>query len=124
VAEPPIAVRQPRVLPSGLTTAELAERADAAVDAGEAGPALEALLDVATAYARDGRADAALDACYAALVLDPDNVGLHLALVDLYAERDWSALVGEKLDLLARLVKLDGDEDAMAEVATARAERS
>ena len=34
----------------------------------------------------------------------PDDVGLHLALVELYDGRGWVTLAGEKLDLLDRLV--------------------
>ena len=70
---------------------------------------LDRLLDLASGYRRDGRADAALDTCYLALSVAPDDVGLHLALVELYDERGWTSLAGEKLDLLDRLAALDGD---------------
>ena len=50
-----------------------------------------------------------MDACYAALSLEPDHVVLHLALVQLYEEQGWSALATEKLDLLERLVSLGED---------------
>ena len=74
------------------------------------GVALDQLLDLASGYRRDGQADAALDTCYLALSIAPDDVGLHLALVELYDERGWSSLATEKLDLLDRLAALDGDE--------------
>ena len=66
---------------------------------------------------------AALDACYLALSLGPDDTGLHLALVELYDERGWTALATEKLDLVAALVDLDGREDAIGRVAAARSDR-
>ena len=110
-----------RDLPPGRTAEELATRADAAVDAGEPGPALEALLDLAAAHHRGGRIDASLDACYLALAFDPDNVGLHLALVELYEQRGWSAAATGKLDLLEGLARLDADDEALARIALARA---
>ena len=69
------------------------------------------------------RRDAALDTCYLALSLAPDDVGLHLALVELYDERGWQSLAGEKLDLLDRLTGLDADPDRAARVAAARGAR-
>ena len=72
---------------------------------------LERLLDLAAATAADGQMAAATSTpatwrCRC----DPDHVGLHLALVELYDEqrlgRRWPA---EKLDLLDRLVVLDDD---------------
>jgi tetratricopeptide (TPR) repeat protein len=100
---------------------ELTARAEAAAAAGEPGPAVEATLALAAFHAREGRIDAALDACYAALTFDPDNVGLHLALVELYAGRGWNALATEKLALLDRIARLDEDGDASAAIAGARA---
>lgn len=112
-----------REVPAGVSTTELVARAEAALDAGTGGPAVEALLDAAAAHLRDGHADAALDACYTALSLDPDSVDLHLTLVELYDERGWDALAGEKLDLVASLARLDADEGALARVAAVRAGR-
>lgn len=113
-----------RDLPPGVDTAELARVADQALAAGPPGPALERLLDLAAAYRREGRIDAALDACYVALSCDPDNIGLHLALVELYEERGWTVVAGEKLDLVEALARLDADGDALARIATARAARA
>ena len=87
------------------------------------GGSLDRLLDLASGYRRDGQADAALDTCYVALSVAPDDVGLHLALVELYDERGWTSLAGEKLDLLDRLAALDGDAHTSALVAGARAGR-
>ena len=87
------------------------------------GRAGESLLDLAAAYRRDGHIDAALDACYLALSIDPDDAGLHLALVELYDKRGWAALATDKLDLMAALAGLDGDEVANARIAAARNDR-
>jgi tetratricopeptide (TPR) repeat protein len=108
-------------IPVGATGAEMAARAEAAVDAGVPGPAVDALLDLAAVHTRDGLVDAALDACYAAVSFDPDNVALHLTLVELYAGRGWDGLAGEKLDLLERLARLDEDEQALINIAGVRA---
>jgi tetratricopeptide (TPR) repeat protein len=123
-AEPePVEVSSPtsRALPEGATLAELAAKAEAAVEARVPEPAVEALLDLAALHARDGRIDAALDACYSAVTFDADNIALHLALAELYAERGWTSLVSEKLSLLHRLGELDGDGETLADVAAVRA---
>jgi tetratricopeptide (TPR) repeat protein len=107
-AEPvPIRAALDRDLADDLDVSGLAVRADDAVAAGDPAVALPLMLDLAAAYQRDGRTDAALDACYRALSLEPDDIGLHLALVELYDDRGWSTLAVEKLDLLDRLVALD-----------------
>jgi tetratricopeptide (TPR) repeat protein len=124
-AEPaPVPVRRPldRDLPPEAMIADLEARARDAADAGTPGPALEAHLDLAAAYRRDGHVDAALDACYAALTFDPDGFGLHLALVELYDEAGWSAAALDKLALTERLAVLDDDAEALAMVAAARAD--
>jgi tetratricopeptide (TPR) repeat protein len=120
----PVAVRAAldRDLPDDLDVAELAARANDAVAAGDASAALPLLLDLAAAHGRDGHIDAALDACYLALSLEPDDIGLHLALVELYDDRGWTVLAAEKLDLLDRLVTLDGGAGA-ERVAAARGAR-
>ncbi|MEO5965922.1 MAG: hypothetical protein ABIR11_10695, partial [Candidatus Limnocylindrales bacterium] len=76
-----------RDLPRDADAAALGAAAEAAIDVGDAAAALERYLDIAALQRRAGRIDAALDACYLALSLDPDNVGLHLGLVALYDER-------------------------------------
>ncbi|HEY5629867.1 MAG TPA: hypothetical protein VIR16_10180 [Candidatus Limnocylindrales bacterium] len=125
VAEPQVIApaRPPRLVPPDVTVAELEARAESAVDAGATEEALEAKLDLAALHARDGRVEAALDACYGALSLDPDSVALHLALAELYTQRGWETLASEKLGLLERIARLDGDEAVVAEVAGLRAAR-
>ena len=106
-APPPYRPPLDRDLPADLDVAALARSAEGALERRVPGVGLDELLDLASAYRRDGRADAALDTCYLALSLAPDDVGLHLALVELYDERGWTSLAGEKLDLLDRLSALD-----------------
>ena len=112
-----------RDLPPGMDIRQLARLAEEAVDAGDATLAVDRLLDLAAANRLYGTQDAAIDACYQGLSLAPDDVGLHLALVQLYDEHGWGALASEKLGLLDRLVGLDEDTDGQARVAAARAAR-
>jgi len=127
VPVPPIAPAYRRALDreleAGLDATALALLAEDALDAEDREAALERLLDLAAAYRRDGHIDAALDACYLGLSLDPDDTGIHLALAELYDERGWSALATEKVDLVATLVALDGGADAIGRVAAARSDR-
>ncbi len=122
--EPRLARRAPRVISAGVTVADLSASVEAATDAGAPERALEAMLDLAALHARDGRIEAALDACYTALSLDPDSVALHLALVELYTQRGWDLLATEKLELLERIARLDGDEGTVAEIAGLLATRA
>jgi tetratricopeptide (TPR) repeat protein len=121
-ASPRIRAALDRDLPDDLDPEELARVLDDALQE-PAGGGVERLLDLAAAYRRQGRIDGALDACYHALSLDPDNLGLHLALVELYDERGWAALANEKLALLDRLATLDDDVSATERVAAARTAR-
>ena len=111
-----------RDVPDDVDLAALVLEAEAVTGPGDATTSAR-FLDLAAAAFRTGRVDAALDACYQGLSLDPDDVNLHLALVQLYDERGWSTLAGEKLDLLARIADLDGDPDAAGRVAAARVGR-
>ncbi len=49
----------------------------------------------------------------------PSDLETHLVLVDLYLARDWSALAAEKLELLARLAELSGDDEGAKRVCAA-----
>lgn len=120
---PPIRAALDRDLPPSLDSGVLGRTVEEAIARGET-PTLDRLLDLAAALRRDGRIDGALDACYLALSLAPDDVGLHLALVQLYDERGWTTLASEKLDLLGRLVVLDEDDTGAARLAAARTARS
>ena len=112
-----------RDLPSDASPEELTWLVEVALDRRDPADAVERLLDLAAADLRLGHASAAMDACYAALSLEPDHVVLHLALVQLYEEQGWSALATEKLDLLDRLVSLGEDAEGAGLVAAARAGR-
>ncbi len=122
VAEPEALVGSAldRDVPADASIDELTRLAEDALDGKRPDEALERLLDLAAANRRLAHVDAALDACYAALGLDPDNVGLHLALVQLYDEHGWTVLATEKLDLLDRLVSLSDDPEGATRVASAR----
>jgi hypothetical protein len=113
-----------RDLPPGIELDGLARLAEAALDAGDTGLAIDRLLDLAAANRLYGTQDAAVDACYQGLSLAPDHLGLHLALVQLYDERGWGALASEKLGLLDRLTALDEDPGAAARVEAAKAARA
>jgi hypothetical protein len=105
-----------------VDVAVLAAAAEEAVLRGDVA-AVDQLLDLAAVHRRAGRTDAALDACYLALSVVPADVGLHLGLVELFDDRGWSPLAVEKLELLDRLVSLEGDGAAVARVAAARVAR-
>ncbi len=122
----PVAYRRAldRDLEPGVDAATLAARAEAAADVGDRGPATELRLDLAAAHRREGHIDAALEACYLALSVAPDDTGLHLALVELYDERGWAALATEKMDLIEALVDLVGEAEAIGRVAAARSDRA
>jgi len=99
--------------------ATLSSLADEALAASDPGLAAATLLRLARAQRRAGRLNAALDACYLALSLAPDDPHLHLELVALYDTRGWTTTADEKMALLRRLVELDGDLDAIGRVESA-----
>ncbi|MEW6223577.1 MAG: tetratricopeptide repeat protein [Chloroflexota bacterium] len=119
-AVPAIRAALDRDLLEDVDADTLARAADAEIDAGDMAAALGHLLDLAATHRRQGSAEAAIDACYVGLSLRPDDVDLHLALVELYDDRGWTVLAAEKLDLLERIATLDEDADATARVAAAR----
>jgi tetratricopeptide (TPR) repeat protein len=87
----------------------LSEGAEALLDAGDMPRALDGFRAAVAAHRYEGHTAAALDACYLALGIAPDDADLHLMLVELYLERGWRAPAVEKLILLARLADLDGN---------------
>jgi tetratricopeptide (TPR) repeat protein len=108
-ASPPLPPVPP--VPSLGESIALTDLADAAVARGDATEARRLLLEAAAGHARAGRPDAALDACATAVALGPADPDAHLALAELYLERGWRGLAGEKLDLLGRLAELTADDD-------------
>jgi tetratricopeptide (TPR) repeat protein len=87
----------------------LGAAAEEALAAGDHPAALTGLLAAAAAHRAAGRSVAAIDACYLALPIAPDDVDLHLLLAELYLERGWRAPAADKLVLLARLASLADD---------------
>lgn len=83
--------------------------AEAALAAGDHVAARDGLLAAAVAHRSVGRSVAAIDACYLALAIAPDDVDLHILLAELYLERGWRAPAADKLVLLARLASLADD---------------
>ena len=83
--------------------------AEEALAAGDHDAARVGLLAAAAAHRSVGRSVAAIDACYLALAIAPDDVDLHLLLAELYLERGWRGPAADKLVLLARLASLAED---------------
>jgi tetratricopeptide (TPR) repeat protein len=122
-AEPePLAATEPTVeaepLPEPVEAEPLPEPVDGnligaaaeeALAAGDHVAAREGLLAAAAAHRSVGRSVAAIDACYLALAIAPDDVDLHLLLAELYLERGWRAPAADKLVLLGRLASLADD---------------
>ena len=119
-AAPAIRAALDRDLAADIDVEAIARAVDDAIDGHRVDEAREGILDAAATYRRVGDIDAALDACYRGLSLAPDDVDLHLALVELYEDQGWSELATEKLDLLERLGAIDGNDQALARVAVAR----
>jgi tetratricopeptide (TPR) repeat protein len=90
----------------------LSTEAEAAVAAGDAARAAGLLRAAIVAHRRLGQPNAALDVAVRALALEPVDLDLHVALAELYVERGWRPLAGEKLRLLARLATIAADDDA------------
>ncbi len=98
--------------PEPLEASAFEDRAEAALEAGDPAAARVALVAAADAHAEADRPDAALDACYRALALDPTEPSVHLALVRRYRQRGWERLADEKQALLVRLGELAADGPA------------
>lgn len=106
----------------GFDGVALADEAEAALDAGDLAAARDGWLRAAGAHRRIGHRDAALDACYLALSLAPDDPELHLTLAELYVEQGWRSHAADKLVLLARLAELNGDATTRARLCAIAAE--
>jgi len=86
--------------------------AEQALDGRDAAAARRAYVTAATALGAAGLLAAALDACYIALGLGPQDPAPQLALAELYIQLGWASRAADKLVLLGRLVDLDGDTAA------------
>jgi tetratricopeptide (TPR) repeat protein len=102
--------REPEPEPEPVDATAIGAAAEDALAAGDHAAAREGLLAAAAAHRTAGRSVAAIDACYLALAIAPDDVDLHLLLAELYLERGWRAPAADKLVLLARLASFADDE--------------
>ena len=109
----PVAAAEPTIdvepLPEPVDGNLIGAAAEEALAAGDHVAARAGLLAAAAAHRSVGRSVAAIDACYLALAIAPDDVDLHLLLAELYLERGWRAPAADKLVLLARLASLADD---------------
>lgn len=93
----------------------VAMAADAAVR-GDERTAVGAYVAAAAEYQELGSLDAALDACFRALVVSAGAPGIHLRMARVYLQRGWTDLAAERLVLLDRLLTLDEDPPARDEL--------
>lgn len=98
----PAAVVAPPPDPVALTI-----EAERLLDAHDHAGARERYLAAAVAFEAEGLLAAAIDACCVALAFAPDDVDVHLRLVELYLAAGWDAPAADKLALLGRLTELD-----------------
>jgi tetratricopeptide (TPR) repeat protein len=110
-AEPELELEpEPEPEPQPVDATAIGAAAEEALAAGDHTAAREGLLAAAAAHRTAGRSVAAIDACYLALAIAPDDVDLHLLLAELYLERGWRTPAADKLVLLARLATFADDE--------------
>lgn len=115
-AVPPEAPRPPD--PALLTLA-----VEAALEAGDLDEARRRALAAANGHRAVGHSNAAMDACYQALAIQPSDPEVHLLLAELYLDRGWRGPAADKLVLLGRLTRLTDDATTRArlcELASAR----
>jgi tetratricopeptide (TPR) repeat protein len=108
-AEQPVVEAAPEPPPEPVDAAVVGAAAEEALAAGDHAAARTGLLAAAAAHRAAGRSVAAIDACYLALAIAPDDADLHLLLAELYLERGWRGPAADKLVLLARLASLMDD---------------
>ena len=104
----PIGHEAPLPPPPFDPAAAMAAVEDAAA-AGDADTTREAALAAAIGFRAGGQLHAAIDACYQALATSPADLGIHLALAELYIDRGWRSVAADKLVLLTSLVDLEAD---------------
>ncbi len=85
--------------------------------AGRAAEAASLLLAVATAEREAGELDAALDACFALMAIDPADPATQLELAANQVARGWTALAADKIRLLERLDGFRSDGGSAAAIA-------
>ncbi len=90
--------------------------------AGDPAGAARLYVEAAGAYLGTGAVDTAVDACLRALSGAPADTDVHLALARIDVATGHDARAADRLDLLGRLLSLEGDEAGVARVAAFRAE--
>ncbi|MFN8622250.1 MAG: hypothetical protein U0869_16080 [Chloroflexota bacterium] len=83
---------------------------------GDIRAAVEGYVSAAGEYQSSGELEAALDACYRALIVAAGAPGIHLRMAAIYFQRGWLDHGVERLVLLDRLLQLDDDPPARAEL--------
>ena len=104
--EPPV---EPEPEPEPIDAIAVGAAAEEALARGDNAVARDGLIAAAGAHRAAGRSVSAIDACYLALAIAPDDVDLHLLLAELYLDRGWRSLATDKLVLLGRLAGLEED---------------
>jgi hypothetical protein len=89
--------------------------------AGDPAGAAALYVEAAAAYLEMGAVDTAVDACLRALSGAPAGTDVHLALARIDFATGHDARAADRLDLLGRLLSLEGDEAGFARVAAFRA---
>jgi tetratricopeptide (TPR) repeat protein len=93
------------------------EAAALAIPGGDRDTARRAYLDAAKALASADLRDAALDACFCALEVAPDDLDIHLTLAEIYAHAGWHEHLTAKAEVLDRFFGLGPYEDERARLA-------
>jgi tetratricopeptide (TPR) repeat protein len=94
-----------------------------ALETGDLAEARRRALAAAAGHRAVGQFNAAMDACYQALAIEPSDPDVHLLLAELYLDRGWRGPAADKLVLLGRLSRLTDDgatRTRLCELATAR----
>lgn len=107
--------RPPTARPFDRVAARL--QAEEHLAAGRTADATPLLLAVATAEREAGELDAALDACFTLLAIDPADPATQLELAANQVARGWTALATDKVRLLERLAGFSADAQAAAAIA-------
>ena len=92
------------------TRCELTLAVEEALETGDLDEARRRALAAAAGHRAVGQFNAAMDACYQALAIEPSDPDVHLLLAELYLDRGWRGPAADKLVLLGRLSRLTGDE--------------
>jgi hypothetical protein len=99
---------------------ELFVTAEDLASEGKGREAARLYVDASMLYLEAGAADTAVDACLRALATAPAETDVHLTLARIDLATGHHGRAAEKLDLLARLLSLERDEDGLTRVAAFR----